>query len=171
MGNPVWGSDPSLLEENLCNCNYPLVCRSLVMWALTPCPSHLPVVGPCLYLQLQKTFSARLHIFLMKSYFVNSCYFGVPFGGGELLLCSVAESCLALYDPMDCSPPDSSVHGISQARVLEWVAISFFRGSSHPGIEFKSPSWQADSLLLDHLGSPTLNGERSKASSLNSTIR
>ena len=36
---------------------------------------------------------------------------------------------------MDCSPPGSSVHGISQARILEWVAISFSRGSSQPGIE------------------------------------
>ena len=35
-------------------------------------------------------------------------------------------------NPMDCSPPDSSVCGISQARILEWVAISFFRGSSRP---------------------------------------
>ena len=68
----------------------------------------------------------------MKSYFVNSCYFGVPFGGGELLLCSVAESCLALYDPMDCSPPDSSVHGISQARILERIAL-FFSAGDLPG--------------------------------------
>ena len=37
-----------------------------------------------------------------------------------------------LYDLMDCSPPGSSVHGISQARILEWVAISFSRGSSQP---------------------------------------
>ena len=35
------------------------------------------------------------------------------------------QSCLTLCDPMDCSPPDSSVHGILQARILEWVAISF----------------------------------------------
>ena len=34
-----------------------------------------------------------------------------------------------LWDPMDCSPPDSSVHGIFQARTLEWVVISFCRGS------------------------------------------
>ncbi|CAN0429282.1 unnamed protein product [Rangifer tarandus platyrhynchus] len=40
---------------------------------------------------------------------------------------------------MDCSPPGSSVHGISQARILKWVAISFFRGSSVPGIEPTSP--------------------------------
>ena len=44
--------------------------------------------------------------------------------------CSVTESCLTLCNPMDCSPPGSSVHGTFQARVLEWVAISFSRGSS-----------------------------------------
>ena len=41
----------------------------------------------------------------------------------------VAQSCLTLSDPMDCSPPGSSVHGIFQARVLEWVAIAFSSGS------------------------------------------
>ena len=46
------------------------------------------------------------------------------------LYCWVSKSCLTLCDPMDCSPPGFSVHGISQARVLEWVAISFSRGSS-----------------------------------------
>ena len=44
--------------------------------------------------------------------------------------CSVIRSCPTFCNPMDCSPPGSSVHGISQARVLEWVALSFFRGSS-----------------------------------------
>ena len=44
----------------------------------------------------------------------------------------VAQSCLTLCDPVDCSPPGSSVHGIFQARILEWVAISFSRGSSQP---------------------------------------
>ena len=42
----------------------------------------------------------------------------------------VAQSCPTLCDPMDCSLPGSSVHGILQARILEWVAISFSRGSS-----------------------------------------
>ena len=41
-------------------------------------------------------------------------------------------SCVRLYDSIDCSLPGSSVHGIFQARVLEWVAISFSRGSSQP---------------------------------------
>ena len=46
------------------------------------------------------------------------------------MLSSVTQSCLTLCDPMDCSPPGSSVHGILQARILEWVAISFSRRSS-----------------------------------------
>ena len=44
----------------------------------------------------------------------------------------VAQSCPTLCNPMDCSLPGFSVHGIFQARVLEWVAISFSRGSSWP---------------------------------------
>ena len=45
---------------------------------------------------------------------------------------NVAQSCLTLCYPMDCSLPGSSVHGIFQARILEWVAISFSRRSSQP---------------------------------------
>ena len=44
----------------------------------------------------------------------------------------VPKSCLTLCDPTDCSPPGSSVHGILQARILEWVAISYSRGSTQP---------------------------------------
>ena len=43
-----------------------------------------------------------------------------------------AQSCQTLCDPVDCSPPGSSIHGILQARILVWVAISFSRGSSPP---------------------------------------
>ena len=46
--------------------------------------------------------------------------------------CLGAQSCPILCNPMDCSPPGSSVHGISQARILEWIAISFSKGSSQP---------------------------------------
>ena len=49
-----------------------------------------------------------------------------------LVCCLVAKSCPTLCNPMDCSPPVSSVHGISQVRLLEWVAISFSRQSSQP---------------------------------------
>ena len=78
----------------------------------------------------------------------------------ELCVCvrSVAQLCLTLCDPMDCSPPGSTVHGISQAKILEWIAIS-----SPWGIFLTQVSnacllcllyWQVDSLPLCHLGSP-----------------
>ena len=64
---------------------------------------------------------------------------------------------------MDCSLPGSSVHGISQARVLEWIAISFYKVSSQPKdrshgpkIHLMSPALQADSLPLSCQGSPYL---------------
>ena len=53
----------------------------------------------------------------------------------------VTQSCPPLWDPVDCSPPGSSVHGILQARILEWVAIPFSRGSSlTPKIKARSPA-------------------------------
>ena len=60
----------------------------------------------------------------------GGCWQSQP--GGVLCACSAAQSCLILCNPMDCSPPGSSVHGISQARILEWVANSFSRESSQP---------------------------------------
>ena len=51
-----------------------------------------------------------------------------------------------LCDPMNCNLPGSSVHGILQARILQWVSVPFSRGSSQSGIEPKSPTLQADTL-------------------------
>ena len=53
-------------------------------------------------------------------------------GDSYMCACSVAWPCPTLCDPGDYSPPGSSVHGVSQARILEWVAISYSRGSSQP---------------------------------------
>ena len=58
---------------------------------------------------------------------------------------------VGLYDPMDCSPPGSSVHGILQVRILEWVAISSSRDLPSPGMEPTAPALQADSLLLSKI--------------------
>ena len=57
--------------------------------------------------------------------------------------CAPAQSCLTHY-PMDCSLPGSSVHGTLSARTLEWVAISYSRGSSHPrdGTRVSCVGWQ-----------------------------
>ena len=47
-------------------------------------------------------------------------------------MCGFDQLCSTLCNPMNCSPPGSSVHGILQARILEWEAIPFSRGSSQP---------------------------------------
>ena len=79
----------------------------------------------------------------------------------------VTQSCPTLCYSMNCSPPGSAVHGILQARILEWVPMP--RGSSLENLELRSPALQADSLpsesprktmftILDHQGSLLLKG-------------
>ena len=59
-----------------------------------------------------------------------------------------------LCDPMDCGPPGSCVHGISQARILEWFAVFFSRGIFPiQGSNLRLLHWQVDSLPLNHQGS------------------
>ena len=67
----------------------------------------------------------------------------------------VTQSCPTLCDPMVCGPPGSSVHGILQAEVLEWVAIPCSRGSSQPRDQSWSPALWVDSLPSEPPGSPT----------------
>ena len=67
------------------------------------------------------------------------------------------QSCLTLWDAMDCSLSGSCVHGILQARILEWVAFSSFRGFSWPGMEpclSYVLHWQVGSLPLAPPGKP-----------------
>ena len=67
------------------------------------------------------------------------------------------KSCPTLYNPMDCKTPGSSVHGLLQARILEWVAISSSRGSSQPKDLTHvsgSAALQVESLPPSRLGSP-----------------
>ena len=59
-----------------------------------------------------------------------------------------------LATPWTANPPSSSVHGISQARILDWVAISFFRGSSQPGIEPVSPTLAGRFFTIEPPGKP-----------------
>ena len=74
----------------------------------------------------------------------------------------VVQSCLTPCDPMDCSPPGSSVHGILQARKLVWVAIPISRESSQPG----SPALQAHSLASE----PEWGGQKKDALTLEALI-
>ena len=61
----------------------------------------------------------------------------------------VAQLCPTLCDPMDCSLPGSSVHGILQERILEWIAVPFSRGSPQPKDWTRSRTLQVDSLLSE----------------------
>ena len=66
-----------------------------------------------------------------------------------------------LCDPIDCSPPGSSVHGILQARILEWVAMPSSRGSSQPRnrtqVSYSVLHWQAGSLPLTSPGNSPIS--------------
>ena len=70
---------------------------------------------------------------LIVGYFVDPVKYNIIVTVHEVKVkMLVAQSCLILCNPMDCNLPGSSVHGILQARILEWVAISSTRGSSQP---------------------------------------
>ena len=86
----------------------------------------------CTYVLLK---SLKLKYIDTLKYFTNHC-----------AMCLVAQSCLTLWDPMDYSPPGSSVHGILQARILKWVAMPSSGDLPDPGIEPMSPALQVDSL-------------------------
>ena len=97
---------------------------------------------PCSKMHLNTTSWQLISICIINTYlsvFLVKCKFLKARGHACLLVhdqflftdcCSVAKSCLTLCDPMDCSSPGSSVHVILQARIPEWVAISFSRRSS-----------------------------------------
>ena len=83
----------------------------------------------------------------------------------------IAPSPPTLCHPMDCSLPGSSVHGILQARILEWVAIPFSGDLPNLGIEPRSPALQADSFLSEPPGKPPsqLRGPHQSAEGLSRT--
>ena len=80
--------------------------------------------------------------------------------------CMCVQACLTLCDPMDCSPPGSSVHGILPARILEWIAMPSSRESSPPRdqtcVSYHLLHWQVDSLALGPPGKPIIEYERER---------
>ena len=79
-------------------------------------------------------------------------------------VCAPAQSLIRvrLCDRMDCSPPSSSVHGIFQARILEWVAISSSRGSSCPRDQTCVPCICCSGRQIPYLGSPEEPGKEQR---------
>ena len=87
----------------------------------------------------------------------------------------VTQSCLTLCNPMNYNPPGSSVHGILQATILEWVTIPFSKGSQsrdlpNPGIKPGSPALQADSLLSEPPGKILVSKEPQRNLKLHSVV-
>ena len=80
-------------------------------------------------------------------------------------MCLVAQLCPILCDSIDCSLTGSSVYGILQARILEWAAISFSRGSSRPrngtGVSWKSLALQAPGDSLYNIESDQIRSDQS----------
>ena len=104
---------------------FALMCSGFDQWF-----SGLILLGTIFYLDITNMPTVN---------FINFCKNGMSSW-------SVVQSCPTLCDPMDSSLPGSSVQGILQERVLEWVAISFSRGSSQNRDPTSSPTLQADSL-------------------------
>ena len=71
-----------------------------------------------------------LQTFSLRSGTRQGCHFCHFYSTQYWILILVTQSCLTLFNPVDCSPPDSSVHGMVQARILEQVAVPFSRRSS-----------------------------------------
>ena len=103
-------------HDRLCSLN-----RRLLYWLEVKCAAVMQIF-PLVVMSV--TFSPTLFSF---SFSVSFAYFTL-----KKVKVWVTQSCPTLCNPMDCSPPGSFVHGILQTRTLEWVAISFSRGSSQP---------------------------------------
>ena len=141
-------------------------------------PEFLYLFFFCFYVYNHWKSNCVVWVFLKSSYMILGYYIFTDIthleylciliseGGGHLLKCCTTFSvwlycswlewsewsCSVVSDfcnPVDCSPPGSSVHRILQARILEWVAVSFSRDLPDPGIEPRSPTLQTDTLTSE----------------------
>ena len=104
-----------------------LVAQMVKKWRSFLSPWHL-----CLIVHLRWLWGADVYKQRRLQWLLNSYPLPPPYGlhGQDFLFILVVQSCLTLCNPMGCSQPGSSVHGVLQARILEWVAIPFSRGCS-----------------------------------------
>ena len=107
--------------------------------------------SPLLYYGKNLTWSPESILFISSARPIDSCFRSLPFPIRHSIIlpitafmhvCMGAQLCPALCDLMDHSPPGSSVHGISQARILEWVASSCSRGFPIQGLNQNLLHWR-----------------------------
>ena len=101
---------------------------------------------------------------------VRSYYTGIQLPWLNSCCCLVSKSWLTFCNPVDCNLPGSSIHGISQARILEWVAISFFRGSSRSRDWTHIFSWAGGFFTTGPPGKPTASLQTSNLGLKNSVL-
>ena len=109
------------------------------------CYTHthtLPIFTPTYIVYIIVTYLSSFHVRLTEEELYPNC--------GCISHSIMSNSC----DPMDCIPPGSSVHGIVQAKTLEWVAMPPPGDLPNPGIVLRSPALQADSLPPKPPGKP-----------------
>ena len=134
-------------------CHYSYFREKKISWGVVTCPKlHRWWGGKP---EMNASCDSSLLLFLLNSDWVReSTGRNKPRLRKMLRACLRAQSCLTLCDPMDCSPPGSSVHGVLQTTRLEWVAISYSRGSSHPGITPTSPALAGSFFTTEPPGTP-----------------
>ena len=122
LSNVLWRSQVGLSftvwerqKDGFMGKSWALLCYFLAVWLCANCLLSLDLSFHLYKMRVMLTSEGRVK---------ETCFLSK--------VSEVAQSCPTLCDPVDCSLPGSSVHGILQARVLEWAAISFSRGSSQP---------------------------------------
>ena len=118
------------------------------------------MLGWCYYLKLEMQVEEQ---FWNGEFFM----FGIYWVWGPCMPAQLIQPCVTLCDLMDCSPPGSSVHGILQARILEWVAMPFSRIFLTQGLNSRlpaSPAFQADTLPTEPPGRPEFEVPEGKSS-------
>ena len=117
--------------------------------------NHLEIIASTLALPIATLLPFQCQMFHSQTAIFNlsNIFFTVilQWNYSSVHSCSVTQSCPSLFDPMDCNLPGSSIHGILQARIVEWVAISSSKGFSYPGSKPASASISciADGFFID----------------------
>ena len=115
--------------------------RFMLMYGKTTCPGDWDTLGDIGQMNIYVSIFSNIFLIVISHWLPDE-------------LCLVAQSCPTLCDPMDCNPPDSSVHGDSLGGILEWVAMPPRGDLPNPGIKSKSPALQVYSLLSAPPGKP-----------------